>query len=92
MKVDITLYDGAELNLDEAAIDPALGVSYQKSSIVLPGEEDVIKITLIPWAAISSMDYYVTAEMVAEQNQAQAANDVATMGNRKQRRAGLQNA
>ncbi len=86
MIVDLTLYDGTELNGLEVADNP-VGVTYHDTKrVVIPGQEDEMRMVLIPWAAISKMEYILTADMVQGMQQ-QAVEEVSNQMNRKQRRA-----
>jgi len=84
MKVKLIMYGGQVKEIDEAHIDP-MGITYHKeNSIVLPGEEDSMTMVMIPWAAVTEMEYVITPEMIASQDQ--PIEEPVAM-NRKQRRA-----
>lgn len=81
MLFDIVLYDGSTLEGIDGAPDP-VGITYQEtSSIIIPGQEDEMKMIMIPWAAISRIEYVVTPDMIAPEE---------VQPNRKARRSALQ--
>jgi hypothetical protein len=85
MIFNIIMYDGSEIEVDGAP-DPT-GITYQDkgSGIILPDEDpNEMKMVLIPWAAISRVEYIITPDMITPD-----PVDSHTM-NRKARRAGLQ--
>lgn len=62
----ITLYDGETLEVD-GAVDQA-GITYQDkgSGIILPDDDpNEMHMVLIPWAAISKVEYTITPDMIA---------------------------
>lgn len=92
MKLTLKLYDDTIVELEEAAVDP-MGVTYQENKVILPGQEDVMHMVLIPWASISELNYMVTPDMLEERAAAENQGNtlpVAPNANRKQRRAHLQ--
>lgn len=82
MKVKITLFGGEIREIEEAVIDP-IGIHFNKTStIIIPGQEDELMMGVIPWAAISELEYAITPDMVTPDE------DVAPRElNRAQRRA-----